>query len=457
MGTAPFLLSIIFTGTVAAAMPNTWRKIDVPSIPTRHALRTISRTVPDQGTGGKKRIPRVLPVVIIEEGNEHIFSVQVEIENMATRTKITYQTRTGPTPPRIGSGIYRILTETSRKGFPQEARYEIVDVHTEKVVRAYPKTHVSLSNVSVADGEQLHIVILPATRPYNASFFRLGPRRFPAAILFVRPYPSQDFEPGTFHGKEQFNSAQMALAFWGAKRAREQPALASSIRSIGVRIPQTGEFVHDPTMVLGAREVAADLAQAFIRERNTAKEDYRGKHHVSFLFQRKKDGGIPQFLASISQEQLAPIFEEHLLWMLRHNVHRPQEGGGYAGKSFADVFAEAQEKVQQWPEVSRQSTELLAAAVYALETLVETRGLDGEHPDGSGPLRDLLSSALLHLINAARREKMNAATYAPEELENVRENLDMSISERTSALDNTIERSLGILRTVDPGHAREVE
>ncbi len=396
--------------------------------------------------------------VIYEDSDFYTFGAQIIIENKEKKFRVQYVTKNGTTPPILQPGTYSAYTEASRKGFPQEVKYQIVDIVSGDIIEEFPRTHVPVNNVVLEKGQKLRIVILPATRPYNSVFFRLGKLRTPVALIFNRPYPAFDFEPGEFAGNSQFSSTQIAIAFWGMKRVAENPSLAEHIRKEGVPGLRTGDTgrVRDPILVLGTREIARDLAETFVKERTKNTEDVRGKFHIAFLVQRTNAGKIPRDLLSMDVEELTKEFERQILWIEMHNVHRASEGGGYAGKTFLEVVDEAKEKVQAWPRISYLSTELERTEVGTMERIAAEAGMDTVvtfNSGESGIARRLLKEEIQRLVRAIRRERMNYETYEEEWLQDVVSTMGTSVSERLSTLAFTEEMMLSRLLVLDPSDA----
>lgn len=373
---------------------------------------------------------------IREEGSDHIFGVIVRIKNLDTGKEMEYQTRKhGQKLPRLIPGKYRLLTEASRLGFPQEVRYDVLQARTNRVIEAFPLSHVGVSNILIEKGQKLRVTIVPSVRPYNSVFYKIGPDAVPGAHLFTRPYPSQDFAPGEFNGDEQFSAAPIGMAFWGEKLSRENPQLAEEIRTKGVATLRAGERIYDPVLVLGARHVAEDLAKAFVEHRKENGEDYRGKFHTTFLVLRTRNGKVPLSLKKMQEAELALIFEKQLTWMMRHNVHRPAEGGGYAGKTFEQDLQEGRDKLKDWPGISRESTE-------------------GYSND---PETWASSAELRKLILAIHRERQNYQTYDAETLAALENETGEKTQDRLRNLQELMKKSLERMKILDESRLKELE
>jgi hypothetical protein len=357
-------------------------------------------------------------------------------------------------PPLIAPGSYTVYTESTRKGFPQEAKYQIVDVLTGNIIEEFPRSHVPVTNVLIEKGQKLRVIVLPATRPYNSVFFRLGKQQTPVAIIYNRPYPILDFEPGAFNGTEQFPSAKIAMAFWGMKEARRNPELAATIRKDGIDIGRSGSGsrVRDPELVLGVRKIAEDLARTFVEKRNANNEDVRGKYHVTFQVQLTPAGRIPRGLMSMTGDALAKEFEKQIIWIEEHNVHRANEGGGYAGKTFIEVMQEAREKALLWPSVSAESTELYRRSVGDLEILAAEAGMDSVVTafEETGVVRRLLKNEIKNLVKAVRRERMNYETYEIDWLKEAQETARMPLQDRIRELGRLEQQLLERLKVLVP-------
>ncbi len=396
--------------------------------------------------------------VIYEDSDFYTFGAQIMIENLETKNRRYFTTKQGGTPPILAPGRYSAYTEASSKGFPQEAKYQIIDTVSGDIIEEFPRTHVPVNNVLLEKGQKLRIIILPATRPYNSVFFRLGKQRSAVGIIFNRPYPIFDFEPGDFKGTEQFPSAQIAIAFSGMKEVERQPILATSIRKDGIegtRAGSGGRF-HDPVLVLGVRTIARDLARSFIDHRNENAESYRGKYHVSFQVQRTADGKVPRALLNMNEESLTEIFEKQILWIEYHNVHRANEGGGYAGKTFLEVLEEAKTKAMIWPRNSLLSTEISRVEVGALETIAATVGMDtfvSLPSEQSGVVRRLLKEEIRTLVKAIRRERLNYQTYETRWIEDSMASMGFSLADRMRTLDTVESAMLSHLKILDPKDA----
>jgi len=398
------------------------------------------------------------PVEVMEEGRGHVFGVQITVEDLDRGKKHVLQTDAGQPTLWLAPGRYRVLSQASRLGFPQEVRYEIVDAATGRIARVIPKSHVAVDNVTLQRGEQLRVVVLPAVRPYNAVFYAIGSPSVDIAHVVARPYPSFEAGRGEYAGMDQFPNAPMSIAFWGGKRARERPELAAQIRSAGVPVPG-GDRVSDPVLVLGVREVASDLAATFVRERRKHQEDYRGHHHITALVRRDAQGCLPPFLLRLSESVLRREFERQLLWMMHHNVHRPNEGGGYAGKTFLEDLREADGKLEEWLRTSRDSTAYFRQSVVNLEMrFTESDGRARIQSDGDRDVLvgEALQDALVGLATAAHRERTNYATYDPEVLRRFEQTLLHSVQSLASAATDTIASALKHLRQIAPERAAEL-
>lgn len=396
--------------------------------------------------------------IVYEDSDFYTFGAQVTIENVETENRIFFTTKQGGTPPTIAPGRYSAYTEASSKGFPQEAKYQIIDTVSGDIIEEFPRTHVPVNNILIEKGQKLRIIVLPATRPYNSVFFRIGKQRSAVGIIFNRPYPVLDFEPGEFRGTEQFSSAQIAIAFWGMKESDQDPVLAAAIRKDGIdgiRSGSGGRF-RDPVLVLGVRTIARDLAKTFVEQRQKNQESYRGKYHVTFQVQRTAGGKVPRELLTMNEKQLAEIFEKQILWIEYHNVHRANEGGGYAGMTFLEVLEEAKEKVMLWPRKSLESTEIAYNNVTALEIAAATVGMDtyATFPDGqSGVVRRLLKDEIRTLVKAIRREKMNYNTYETVWIEKSMDSMSFSLADRLRTINHRETLMLDRLQILDPKDA----
>ncbi|MEK7136984.1 MAG: carboxypeptidase-like regulatory domain-containing protein [Patescibacteria group bacterium] len=253
-------------------------------------------------------------------------------------------------------GQYEILIRASRSGFPQFGIVSITDA-AGKIVEQYPPTYaLSYSpTVTLNAEERLSINILPAVRPYNSVFFRIGEGAQAAqcALVIPRPYPSQDFE--THRGTELFNAFPLHIAFSGRKRALEHP---EEIQQIQHMLPSEPFVREHPEWTLGCREVARRLAAEFAQKRAEHPEDVRGQDQLSFLNRRTAEGKLSTSLQEISQADLASIFLHQLIQMEAHNVHRINEGGGYHNRSFRQDLQEAEEKMRVWPGICFSATEM---------------------------------------------------------------------------------------------------
>lgn len=396
--------------------------------------------------------------VVYEDSDFYTFGAQITIENVDTENRMFFTTKQGGTPPTIVPGRYSAYTEASSKGFPQEAKYQIIDTVSGDIIEEFPRTHVPVNNILIEKGQKLRIIVLPATRPYNSVFFRIGKQRSAVGIIFNRPYPIFDFEPGDFRGAEQFSSAQIAIAFWGMKESERDPVLAAAIRKDGIdgiRAGSGGRF-RDPILVLGVRTIARDLAKTFVEQRSENQESYRGKYHVTFQVQRTAGGKVPRELLTMNEKQLAEVFEKQILWIEYHNVHRANEGGGYAGMTFLEVLDEAKEKVMLWPRNSFESTEIAYNNVAALEIAAATVGMDtyATFPDGqSGIVRRLLKNEIRTLVKAIRRERMNYGTYETAWIEKSMGTTNFSLADRLRTINHRETLMLNRLQVLDPKDA----
>lgn len=386
------------------------------------------------------------------------FGVQVTIKNIKTGEKHFLISHSGNKPLHLGVGTYEIITESDRHGFPQEARYEIVDAVTGRVIEAFERSHVAVTNILIEERQVLRIIVLPSTRPYNAIFYRFGPRRTPVAHFFARPYPSSDFGIQEFNGKEQFSAVPIAVAFWGTKLVKEHPEIAQAIKSEGVPTLREGQRERDPILVLGARHIAEDLADVFLRQKSSNAQEYRGQFHTTFLVKRDSNGKVPEVLMSSSRQSLIQEFERRIIWMFRHNVHRPHEGGGYAGRTFMEDLAEGKEKMLLWPMVSRESSDAYLRDIIELEELIDRQGIDADYvfSDGSKELARHVLSRLLHwFLLSLKRERQNYITYEPEWLEPVVSAKHQSITERLKEIDQLFDRHFLRLKEIAPALANE--
>jgi hypothetical protein len=285
----------------------------------------------------------------------------------------------------------------------------------------------------------------------------MGKQRTPVAIIYNRPYPILDFGPGEYNGTETFSSAKIAIAFFGMRAARHDPERAAQIKRDGVDIGRSssGGLVRNPELVLGAQAVADDLAQTFVAHRKEESEDFRGKYHVTFQVQRTAGGHIPRGLMEISAEDLAKEFTKRIIWIEEHNVHRANEGGGYAGKTFLDVLEEGREKALLWPSVSVESTELFRRSVGDLEILAAETGLDATVTVNyeTGVIRRLLKEEIKRLVKAVRRERKNYAEYDLDWLQEAQATARMSLQDRLRDLEQLEKRMLDRLSILDPKDA----
>jgi hypothetical protein len=402
---------------------------------------------------------RARRIEIVREGTDHAFSVIVQIENLDTGEDIEFKTESDKELPILKPGHYEILTLASSQGFPQEAKYQVLDEEG-VIVRAFERSHVPVTNVTIERGQRLRIVIPPAIRPYNAVFYEIAGVH--VGHVIARPYPSNDFEPGAFNGSEQFNSFPLALAFLGERAVERDPARAERIREKGERTGEGDDVVKDPILVLGSREVGSRLAQTFVRDRKT-KEGFRSADHVSLLIQRDQGGTLPSALAQMTQEQLERIFAQKILWMIHYNVHRHNEGGGYARKTFEEDMAEAREKLREWPLISYQSTELYRTQVRMLQETVAYQGklasVPMENDDGTTTERlalDLLQEDVQRMVRAAYRERLNLLTYPTSDLRPLEEEIDQTATSRVSELERVIRSGLEQLSVIEPGAEKSV-
>jgi hypothetical protein len=166
---------------------------------------------------------------------------------------------------------------------------------------------------------------------------------------------------------------------------------------------------------------------------------------VAFLIQRNADGTMPKDIAEASEAQLEQKITRNLLGMMWHNVHRINEGGGYADVPFEQDLEEAKEKVMQWPVVSARSTELLRGDIAEMEKILLEKGEGAEVSELRSPLgrarnekrpvKTHLSATLHRLGNAIGREEQNYATYPEADLRGVETLLKKSIAERMQELN----------------------
>jgi plastocyanin len=66
--------------------------------------------------------------VVYEDSDFYTFGAQITLENLETKDRKYYMTKQGGLPPVLTPGRYSAYTEASSKGFPQEAKYQIVDI-----------------------------------------------------------------------------------------------------------------------------------------------------------------------------------------------------------------------------------------------------------------------------------------------------------------------------------------
>ena len=401
-------------------------------------------------------------VEVVKEGEDHIFSVFVRIQNLNTQETHLIQTEIKQRPVFLVPGTYRVFTESSRYAFPQEAKYQVVDTVSGRVVESFPKSHVPVNAIVLEKGQHLRVILVPSIRSYNAVFYRIGAEKTPAAHRFARPYPTMDSEPGAFNGPEQFPSAQTSIVFWGTRRSMLNPEQAARIRSEGVSGVRAGTAgrVFDPVIVLGVRTVAEDLARVFVSKRHLHLEDYRGAHHTNFLIQRTSRGRVPRSLLRMSEAELAHEFEKQLLWMETHNVHRPTEGSGYGNESFMDVLQkQATEEMRAWPETSRKSTEMYRQYASEMTSVMNTSGESGTVSFEGKSVRvgDALPEVMRRLVLATRRERMNYDTYDPSSLQEVTQALGTSIVARRQELNTIEQNALQWLKQTRPSIAADLQ
>lgn len=358
-------------------------------------------------------VGQAIPVDFIHDHkpNDFTFNVRLQAENLGTGKEHLIMEEEKATLP---SGTYKLLTEHDRQGFPQEVIYQIVNNRTKGVITEFPPSHVAVNHVFLEGGQRLRVLVHRALRPYNAIFYKFGGTD--VAHFFARPYPRYEFGIGEYNGTDQFSSTQIVLAFLGMRAAELQPETASHIKERGAAsiIPEFIENIptKDPVMVLGAREIAKNLAHTFVAERESQGNDYRGEYSVSFLV-RLQDGKLSERLLRISEEELTEEFARRILWMELHNAHRPRESDGYAGKTFEEVLKEARLSVLRWPKVSQRSTKFLLERVEALEREAQHKSYDGETEvyGEKKILRSVLEEAIDHLLNAIHRERLNYERY----------------------------------------------
>lgn len=377
------------------------------------------------------------PVVYerLRETQGHHFGVTLEVQNLETGKKTELSDEGAGAAIPLPPGTYQVLGHHSRYGFPQFFTFVVTDAANKNTLEQTHSTRLP-ARLVLEKGEQLHARIPPAVRPYNSSFFTIG-RENPseAAVIFARPYPSMNGEAGTFHGLEQFNSVQLSIAFWGMKLSKEQPDIARKIREEGVETLRPGTPCRDPELVLGAREVARDLARTFIAQRAEQKEDYRGAHHATFLQHRRPDGTLHPDLLTMKEEELTSLLEKHLLRMMEHNVHRVTEGGGYADTAFIDVFnREAKAKVRTWPETSVRATEMYRE--YYQKAKGATDGKVEVLAEGKPNDREQIPAeiAKTRLLAAIVREKMNYERYPADWLKDAERALGKTVAQRLEEL-----------------------
>jgi hypothetical protein len=407
----------------------------------RRARHRILREHQGDGIPEKKEnseealLPKTYPIDVRHEGEDHIFGVQIGIKNLKTKEERYMRSRSGDPIIQLGPGTYEAYTEASQKGFPQEAKYQIIDAKTGNIIEEFAKTHVPLTNILLEEGQFLRIIVVPSVRPYNAVFFRLGSRRTPAAFVVARPYPSYEYDVGQYNGNEQFPNMPIALAFFGKKLAEENPEEARRIETLGVPSLRAGQRIHDPVLVFGISTLAEHLTEEFAIHRFEHSEGYRSHEHIGFLVERTPAGRIPPSLLTLDRKTLKNIFEEQLLWMMFHNVHRANEGGGYAGKTFLEDLEEAKEKMPAWPKISFESTERLSEALK-----------DGEDRD-----------TLIRFIRAIRREKMNYASFPSTWLQEVKDLLGkQTLNERKMQLTQWEKNALEKLKKIAPDGLQEL-
>lgn len=357
--------------------------------------------------------------------DDHHFGVTLAAEN--TTTKQIFE-MTEANLQSLPPGIYNLETFHSRRGFPQQAQYILVDKDGKEVYRSDLVTQ-KFKQLKIHAGEYLRVITPPPVRPYNSAFWKGGPegQQTSRGIVLARPYPSQDFAPGMFNGREQFNATPMAIAFWGEKACNEQPDVAEEIRTKGSA--DVRPLCKDPVLVLGARKVAADMAQEFLAKRENGGQDFRSAHHASFILQPTADGKIPADLLGVDVGDLSQTLEKHLIGMYWHNVHRYSEGSAsdgkqlvpYANKTFVEDLAEARKKVKQWPTNSVESTNMLYERLKEVDAALAKGGVDAKVKNPMDPQREvpavqLRSATLNQLANAIYRERQNYDTYAAEDI-----------------------------------------
>ena len=391
------------------------------------------------------------PVEIVRESGaeDQIFAAQVEIKNLDTDTTVYVISQSGNPKVRIGPGRYRLYTESATKDFPQEAKYQILDAASNRIVEEFAKSHVPVTDVLVEKGQKLRVMIPPSIRPYNSSFFTLGSDKQQVAVIFARPYPSFEFAAGEFDGEEEFSSAQIALAFWGMKAVRDNPRVASAIEKHGVPGLRQGPsgLVKDPVIVLGSRVIAKDLAKTFIHERLKNNQGYRGQNHTIFLINRTAFGKVPRSLLRLPEDEVANAIERNIVRMELHNVHRVDEGDGYAGQSFMKDLEEAKDAVMKWPKISYETTEQWRSYLRELEIFYK----NNTDPVVAEDAKSVFADGYASLLRAIKRERAIYTTYPAEWLTDIQTSFGISFEQRNEALISLERETQGLLGRQD-GH-----
>lgn len=408
------------------------RVVQLPAIFVAEQPFMTQRTFSGQGANEKGNTVMLERLRDIEG---HHFGIVVEAKHIESGKtfRLTDEEAAHSLPP----GTYDVQGRHSRFGFPQFFTFVVAKANDAKVISEQSHSTRHPARLVLERDEKLLVRIPPAVRPYNSSFFTVGVKNpAEAAVIFPRPYPSMEFAPGMFHGREEFNSVEISLAFWGMKKSLEDPKLADKIRAEGVATLRPGVPCKNAELVLGARVIAEDLAKTFCAGRKDHGEDYRGSHHASFLHHRGPGGRLHPELLAMPEADVAALLEKHLIWMVEHNVHRVNEGGGYADKAFRDVFGvEGKEKARQWPEVSRQSTELYRKHYKTAQDAADRTVEVTTERNREGKEKITLDTTKGRLLAAIHREKLNYANYPPDWLKEVEGKLGKNIADRQKELD----------------------
>lgn len=242
------------------------------------------------------------PVEIVEHGA--IFGANIYFDLGTKGAKEVRYNPSGRTEAlkitELATGRHTVEVRNVRTGFPQSARYQVLEGKT--VVWSTAILHDHPTGLEIKDGQRLRITILEPGEPYDGKFFTF--KGVPCALIFTRPYWYQDAQ-GEWKGKEDFPNSLFFLADrekWG----------------------------HEKVL----RELARFMATKVRDKDHDAPDNYRSVCHVGVQIALTAEGKIPAILtetpAEKLEEELFVAFTKAYERFLAESCYRPmfkdQEG-----------------------------------------------------------------------------------------------------------------------------------